>query len=477
MGLKFCRTNFAKPGDMLMEIAKYWKTIVDTLQDGLMVLDPDGNILAMNPAAEKLTGYSADELVGQNCQTLNCTGCELYGRGPGEQWCSLFVKGKVKAKKCMISQKDRRALHVIKNASVLRDSEGKMIGAVETLTDISEIVRQQQEIETLRKSCRLEDEHHGLLGESPPMRRLFELISNVAQTDAPVLIYGHSGTGKELVARAIHEDSARKDKPFIKVNCAALNENLLESELFGHEKGAYTGADRTRIGRFEAAHEGTIFLDEIGDIPMATQVKLLRVLEEKEIERVGDHKPISVDVRIISATNKDLDKLIDQDLFREDLFFRINVFPLNCPSLSERYEDIPLLVQSFIERNTAKGSKNIVGLTPEAMEALLAYSWPGNVRELRNAIEYSFVLCSGKWIGKEHLPPKIISNGNRFPNKHRQSLASRQDERKKLIDTLRRVDGNQSEAARILGVSRVTVWKRIKKYNIDIQSELERLAI
>ncbi|MGD8294543.1 MAG: sigma 54-interacting transcriptional regulator, partial [Desulfobacterales bacterium] len=257
-----------------MEIGKYWKTIVDTLQDGLMVLDPSGNILAMNPAAEELTGYSADELVGQNCRTLNCTGCELYGRGPGEEWCGLYVKGNVKAKKCLISKKDRRLVHVVKNASVLRDSKGHMIGAVETFTDISEIVRQEQEILTLRKSCHLEEDHHGLLGESLPMQRLFELIENVAQTDAPVLIHGQSGTGKELVARAIHEDSPRKDKPFIKVNCAALNENLLESELFGHEKGSYTGADRTRIGRFEAAHGGTIFLDEIGDIPPGIQVKL-----------------------------------------------------------------------------------------------------------------------------------------------------------------------------------------------------------
>jgi len=460
-----------------MEIAKYWKTIVDTLQDGLMVIDPEGNILAMNPAAERLTGYTADELVGRNCRTLNCTGCELFGRGAGEEWCRLYVNGNVKAKKCLISKKDRRALHVVKNAAVLRDSDGKMIGAVETFTDISEIVRQQQEIETLRKSCRLEEDHHGLLGESLPMQRLVELIENVARTDAPVLIHGQSGTGKELVARAIHEESPRKNKPFIKVNCAALNENLLESELFGHEKGAYTGADRTRIGRFEAAHEGTIFLDEIGDIPLATQVKLLRVLEEKEIERVGDHKTIAVDVRIVSATNKDLDALIEQELFREDLFFRINVFPLSCPSLVERYEGIPLLVQNFIEQNAAKSSKKIVGLTPDAMEALLTYSWPGNVRELRNAIEYAFVLCSGNWIGREHLPPKIITNGKRPLLNHNQSPVSWEEERTRLINTLRQVSGNQSEAARILGVSRVTIWKRIKKYGIRLDSELAGVAV
>jgi len=460
---------------MLMEIAKYWKTIVDTLQDGLMVLDPEGNILAMNPAAEKLTGYTADELVGRNCRTLNCTGCELFGRGSGNQWCSLFVKGNVKAKKCLISKKDRRAVHVVKNAAVLRDAEGRALGAVETFTDISEIVRQQQEIETLRKSCHLEEKHHGLLGESRPMLRLFELIENVSQTNAPVCIHGQSGTGKELVARAVHEESPRKSKPFIKVNCAALNANLLESELFGHEKGAYTGADRTRIGRFEAAHEGTIFLDEIGDIPPAIQVKLLRVLEEKEIERVGDHKPIPVDVRIISATNKDLDALIAQNLFREDLYFRINVFPLYCPSLLERLDDIPIILQNFIEQNAAKGGKKIVGLTPEAMEAFLAYSWPGNVRELRNAVEYAFVLCSEKWIGKEHLPPKIATNGKKTFVHHHQRAASWEEERTKLIKTLHQVGGNQSKAARMLGVSRVTVWKRIKKFGINLETELARI--
>ena len=455
-----------------MEIAKYWKTIVDTMQDGLMVLDPVGNILAVNPAAERLTGYSAEELIGNNCRTLNCTGCDIYGRGEGKQWCSLFVSGEVRAKKCLISDKNRRAVHVVKNASVLKDSEGRLLGAVETFTDISEIVRQKLEIDSLRKSCRLEEGHHGILGESQPMQALFELIENVAQTDAPVLVQGPSGTGKELVARAIHEESPRNGKPFIKVNCAALNENLLESELFGHEKGAYTGADRTRIGRFEAAHEGTIFLDEIGDIPLSTQVKLLRVLEEKEIERVGDHKPISVDVRIISATNKDLETLISQELFREDLFFRINVFPLSCPSLAERLEDIPVIVQNFIEINAGKGGKEISGLTPEAMEALLTYSWPGNVRELRNAIEYASVLCPGGWIGKEHLPPKITMDNKITSSNTRPSAASWQEERENLINTLRRFKGNQSETARVLGVSRVTIWKRIKKYEIDLAAEL-----
>jgi len=289
-----------------MDIASFWETIVNTLHDGLLVVDAKGTILNVNPAAEKLTGYSASELVGKNCRILNCSGCEIFGHGPGREWCSLYVRNRIRAKKCTITDKNGHNLFVMKNASVLKDDNGKVVGAIETLTDISEIVRQQQEIISLRQTCRLDDGFHGIIGHALPMQRLFELIDNVAQSDAPVLIHGPSGTGKELAARAVHEAGPRKDKPFIKVNCAALNENLLESELFGHVKGAYTGADRSRVGRFEAAHGGTIFLDEIGDIPPATQVKLLRVLEEKEIERVGDHHPIEVDVRIISATNKDL---------------------------------------------------------------------------------------------------------------------------------------------------------------------------
>jgi PAS domain S-box-containing protein len=455
-----------------VDIGKHWKTIFDTLQDGLMVIDVEGNILAANPAAERLTGYTADELIGSNCRILNCTGCMLYGRGSGKDWCSLFEKGEVRAKKCLITKKNLKAIHVLKNASVLYDSDGEMMGSIETLTDISELIQQQQEIESLRKSCRLDEGFHGMLGESPSMQQMFGLIENVSQTEAPVLIYGQSGTGKELVARAIHETSLRANKPFIKVNCAALNENLLESELFGHEKGAYTGADRTRIGRFEAAHGGTIFLDEIGDIPPSTQVKLLRVLEEKEIERVGDHRPISVDVRIISATNKDLDNLIAQELFREDLLFRINVFPLNCPPLAQRSEDIPMIVQNFIDQNVGKGGKTITGLTPEAMETILSYDWPGNVRELRNAIEYAFVLCPGGWIGKEHLPPKIEGVDQKTATGAKTRSRSWKNERDNLLKVLRQVNGNQSEAARALGVSRVTIWKRIKKYGVNLDSDL-----
>ncbi|MGD9365062.1 MAG: sigma 54-interacting transcriptional regulator [Desulfobacteraceae bacterium] len=454
-----------------MDLSKYWKTIVDTLQDGVLVVDPRGTIMAVNPAAEELTGYSSRELVGRSCRVLDCTGCKIIGKGSGRQWCGLYRRGGVRAKRCTITHKDKRTITIIKNASIFYDDDGEIVGAVETIKDMSEIVRQQDEILNLRRTLNLDKGYHGILGRSPVMQALFEMIENVALTQAPVLINGESGTGKELVARAIHEASDRRDKPYIKVNCAALNENLLESELFGHAKGSYTGADRTRVGRFEAAHQGTIFLDEIGDIPPSTQVKLLRVLEEKEIERVGEQRPIKVDVRIVSATNKDLEDLISKDRFREDLFFRINVFPLTCPALRERAEDIPAIVQSFIRQNADKTGKKILGLTPEAMEKMTQYHWPGNVRELRNAIEYAFVLCPSGGIGVQHLPPKLLGHTpqcpppNDVPDNH-------ELEKEELLRVLRRTNGNQSEAGRILGVSRVTVWKRIKKFGIDVKREI-----
>jgi two-component system response regulator HydG len=448
-------------------IEKYWKSVINTLRDGLLVIDPSGIVIAVNSAAEKITGYTTDELIGRSCRILNCTGCEIFGKGRSGQWCSLFRYGNVRDKKCLITRKDNHTVDIMKSASVLIDEDGSVMGAVETLTDISEAVQKENEIMSLRRACRLDTGFHGLLGESNPMLRLFELIDNVAKTHTPVMIQGPSGTGKELVARAIHESSYRRAHPYIQVNCSALNENLLESELFGHVKGSFTGAERDRVGRFEAAHGGTIFLDEIGDIAPAIQTKLLRVLEEKQIERVGDHKPVPVDVRLITATNKHLESLVAAGHFREDLFFRINVFPIECPPVSERRDDIPLIVAEFIRQEAEKSGKDIRGVTPDAMEKLMTYSWPGNVREIRNAIEYAFVLCAEGLIRKKHLPSKIIHAENERPEKRdMQPNTVRQD----TIKALKACNGNQSRAAELLGVSRVTVWSRIKKLNIDLKS-------
>lgn len=452
-----------------MEYTNYWKAIFDTMQDCLMVVDPQGIIQDVNPAIEKVTGYTVAELIGSSCRILNCTGCKISDPEKDDDFCGIFQKGKITAKKCTITNKYRRSVDISKSATILRDGNNAIIGALEILTDISESVRQQEQIATLRNALDLDEGYHDLIGRSPVMQRLFELIEHVSATDAPVMIKGPSGTGKELVAMAIHEAGPRRDKSFIKVNCAALNENLLESELFGHVRGAFTGAERDRIGRFEAAHDGSIFLDEIGDIPLSTQVKLLRVMEERTIERVGDNQPIPVDVRIITATNRDMDELIEKGLFREDLNFRINVFPLTCPALIERSEDIPLLVQSFIKNNNKRNNKSVKGLTPEAIERLSSYAWPGNVRELRNVIDYAMVLCATELIDVPHLPQNIAITDAQ-PSSNILSDRRSQGERDRLIRALKKTYGNQTEAARLLGVSRVTVWKKIKKYGIDLKS-------
>ncbi|RLB20055.1 MAG: sigma-54-dependent Fis family transcriptional regulator [Deltaproteobacteria bacterium] len=451
----------------------YWKTVVETIQDGIMIVDRKGTIVSANSALEKITGYGEGELVGSQCTILNCDLCEVTVDRGGDQWCRLFKTGSVKMRKCVLQRRDGSFVHVLKNAALLRDKEGEVIGAVETITDITEIVEKEYEIEAYKRELQSRDGFHGILGNSSQMRRVFDLIENIAQSDAPVLILGESGSGKELVAKALHDIGPRKDKPYVKVNCAALNESLLESELFGHVKGAFTGAYRSRQGRFEAAQGGDIFLDEIGDLPLSTQVKLLRVLEEKIIERVGDNRPIPVDVRIITATNKDLQSLVKAGNFREDLFFRINVIPIHLPPLRERREDISLLAEAFFRRMKLKTGKEIKGITKEAMALLMTYSWPGNVRELRSAFEYAFVACQEPLIQPYHFPPHIYNR--EIPVKRGKNVIIIDKEelkKQELIKALEEAGGNQSKAARILGVSRVTVWNRMKRFGINLRKNV-----
>ncbi|MDZ7579227.1 MAG: sigma-54 dependent transcriptional regulator [Deltaproteobacteria bacterium] len=289
---------------------------------------------------------------------------------------------------------------------------------------------------------------------------------NAAQSDAPVIIFGESGTGKELVAKAIHESKSAQMRIYLKVNCAALNESLLESELFGHVKGAFTGAHKDRQGRFEAADGGDIFLDEIGDLPFSTQVKLLRVLEEKVIERVGDHRPIPIDVRIISATNRDLKHAVEKGKFRHDLFYRINVIPVHVPPLRHRVSDIPLLAEHFFRRIRLKSDKKINGISTEAMKLLMAHTWPGNVRELKSAFEYAFVTCQGALIQPADLPPDIFQGKQLSAIQSRAGASKDEIKKQHLIEALEQVGGNQSQAAEILGVTRVTVWNRMRRYGI-----------
>jgi len=451
------------------EYSQYWETVIESISDGLMIVSPQGVIVAVNRAFEQISGYSKYELLGKSCKLLECDVCPSVRAGGEDKYCALFKKGRIKRHKCNLRKKDGSLTHVYKNAVLLKDSADRIIGGVGTFTDLSEVVTQQQLISLLRRELSGKDGFHGILGKSPATRKVFDLISSAAQSEAPVVINGESGTGKELVASVIHKLGPRCKGPFIKVNCAALSESLLESELFGHVKGSFTGADRTRVGRFEAADGGDIFLDEIGDLPLSTQVKLLRVLQEKEIEKVGDHHPISIDVRILAATNKNLNLLMKEGRFREELYYRIEVIPIHLPSLRERQEDIPLLVETFINRVRLKTDKPISGISKAALDLLIRYDWPGNVRELMNVIEYAFVLCQEGEIMPDHLPEQLSlkpSRRPRLPQTEWQLSAAGQRER--IMEALAKSDSNRTRAASILGISRTTLWKRIKKYGIQL---------
>lgn len=455
------------------EVDRYWKTIVDTIRDGIMVVDTNGSILSVNRALETITDYTHDELIGQKCSILNCSIFNLAREKCGDHWCLLFKTGAMNMRRCTIMRKDGTYVPVLKNASQLHDSKGRVIGAVETITDITEIVEKDKQIAAIRRHLRSEDAFQGLIGASALMQQVYCLIENAAQSDAPVIILGESGTGKELAARAIHQLGERKKHAYVKVNCGALTESLLESELFGHVKGAYTGAYKNRAGRFEMAQGGDIFLDEIGDLPLSTQVKLLRVLEEKVIERVGDSKPIPVDVRVISATNKKLADLVKTGAFRKDLYFRINVIPIHMPPLRERVEDIPLLAESFFRKLRIKSDKSIDGISNLALEVLMKYQWPGNVRELKSAFEYAFVTCQERLISPHHLPPDILNEEKSIQDMKAEVPTKQEIRKRQLVDALARAKGNQSIAADILGVSRVTIWNRMKRFGITYTRHLE----
>jgi two-component system, NtrC family, response regulator HydG len=445
----------------------FWEKVINTIMEGVVVVDPRGIILSVNQAMEEITGYHRQELIGKPCALIKSDTC--FASLSSGKPCQLFQDGVIRRSKCSLARKDGSLAHVVKNAALFKDHGGQVLGGVETFTDISEMMAKERVISRLRRELSQEDGFQGIIGKSPVMLQLFSLISSAALSEAPVIIYGESGTGKELVAGAIHRLSPRSQGPFIKVNSAALNESLLESELFGHVKGAFTGADRTRVGRFEAAHTGDIFLDEVGDLPPSTQAKLLRVLQEKVIEKVGDHRPLAVDVRVISATNQDLEQLMDAGRFREDLFYRINVIPIHLPPLRNRREDIPLLVETFIERARLKSRKPIGRLSKPALELLMGYDWPGNVRELINAVEYAMVLCPEGNILPEHLPLHFAqkSAASGFRGTPRVPNTGKSRDKESLLKALKAAGGHRGEAAKILGVSRVTLWKWLKQNKIE----------
>ncbi|MCG6930311.1 MAG: sigma 54-interacting transcriptional regulator [Desulfofustis sp.] len=455
------------------ELDGYWKTVVNTIRDGIMIINTSGAIVSVNKAFEQITGYSREELIGEHCSILDNDLDDNAPKYSDFQTDSGDPQHESDQHQCLVKRKDGSRIHTLKTTAILRDGDGNALGRVGTITDLTEIVEKDNQLEAYRRQLQAQNDFHGIVGTSPAMQQVFDLIENAAYSDAPVIIYGESGTGKELVSRAIHEIGARKDKPFVKVNCASLTESLLESELFGHVRGAYTGAYKDRIGRFEKATGGDLFLDEIGDLPMSTQIKLLRVLEEKVIERVGSSTPINTDVRIISATNQNLPKLVEQGRFRNDFYFRINVIPIFLPPLRERSQDIPLLVESFFRILSVKSSKTIDGIHGDTMELMMNYRWPGNIRELRAALEYAFVTCHSGPIHPSHLPETISRKHPRLPPPSKKGGFNLYEiERQELIDALERAKGNQSRAAKLLGVSRVTVWNRMKRFNLKAKKDI-----
>ena len=310
---------------------------------------------------------------------------------------------------------------------------------------------------------------NNIIGHSQAIQKVFETITLVAPSDATVLINGESGTGKELIAASLHLNSNRKAKPYIRVNCAALHENLLESELFGHEKGAFTGADKMRPGRFELANHGTLFLDEIGDMSLQTQAKILRVLQEGEFERVGGSSTLSVDVRLITATHRNLNEMVEKSTFRQDLFYRLSVVPIKLPPLRSRTEDIPALAVFFLQRYAKKNKKDIKGFHPQTLLLMSRYSWPGNIRELENAIERAVILCPGEQITPRELPPQVLPDNFTIDSTTeipKNGLTLKDMEKEAIRTTLKQTEGNKSQTAKLLGIARQTLLNKIKEYGL-----------
>ncbi len=429
--------------------------ILDSVNEGVFTVDSEWRITAFNAGAERITRIPREAAIGQRC-------CDVFRADICEKACALrrtMASGEpVVNMTAHIVNHEGEQVPISISTALLKDREGNTIGGVETFQDLTQVQQLQKE---LQARYTFED----IVGRSAVMRELFETLPLIADSSSTVLIEGASGTGKELFARAIHNLSPRKNKPFIAVNCAALPDTLLESELFGHKAGAFTDARRDKPGRFALAEKGTIFLDEIGDISPATQVRLLRVIQERVIEPLGSVKPVPVDVRIIAATNKDLIKEVREERFREDLYFRIRVVHLALPSLKQRREDIPLLIDRLVEKFNRLQDKDITGVSGAVMAQLIEHNYPGNVRELENIIEQAFVLCRGRMIELNHLPTELRPKSARTQSDQIMNLQDM--ERLFIADTLQRNDGNRQKTAQELGVNLSTLYRKIKNLNLE----------
>ncbi len=428
------------------------KSLLNNLTDGVLAHDQARRIFFFNQAAQDITGYREADVIGRDCHDI------FSGRFCGGD-CSFCVQGVQKQTRLRFPQS------YVKPDGLPRDLEMSVItishreedeGALVIFRDVSEIIN-------LRRQLNMSRETHGIVGRHISMRKVFDAIRELADVNVPILIQGESGTGKEMVANALHNSSSRSEYPFVPVNCGALPEGTLESELFGHVRGAFTGAFRDKKGRFELADKGTIFLDEIGEISLATQVKLLRVLQEKSFEPVGGEVSRNVDVRIICAANRNLRELTQQNLFREDLYYRLAVVPIFLPPLRERRSDIPLLLDHFLQKYSAKSSNNEFEVTPEAMALLIKYNWHGNVRELSNSVQFAIIKSHGGIIDLKHLPPEIAEELTPSRVKlGRPQVLSEED----VIVALKRTGGNKAKAAKILGISRTTLYRFLRNNKV-----------
>jgi PAS domain S-box-containing protein len=429
-------------------------TILESIADGVFTVDREWRIRSFNRAAERITEVPRGRALGQKCfdvfHASICQGdCALKKTlETGKETIDLPVD---------ILNSRGETLPISISTAVLRNRRGGIIGGVETFRDLSAL-------ETLRRELSGRFTLGDVVSKNPAILKALALLPSIAESNSTVLIQGPSGSGKELFARAIHSFSARKDGPYVPVSCAALPDTLLESELFGYVKGAFTDAKKDKPGRVARAEKGTLFLDEIGDISPALQVKLLRFLQEKEYEPLGGVKPLKADVRIVAATHKNLLGLIQEGSFREDLYYRLNVVKIELPPLAERREDIPLLVDHFLKRLNLKMNKRIQSVHPRVLEVFLRYSFPGNIRELENAMEHGFVLCQGSQITLDHLPRELLDKARESPSRQAPGNPLQAAEARAILRVLEKHRGSRKKAAEELGISVVTLWRKLKSY-------------
>ena len=431
--------------------------ILNSIADGVFTIDHKKNITSFNLAAEKITGIPSEQAIGQKCfDVFHASICQS----------SCAIEKTMKTGKQIIDLPlnilniNGKKIPISISTAVLKNEDGKVIGGVETFRDLSTL-------EEMRKEIEKQYVYSDIVSKNHEIKKLFEIIPDIAESDSTVLIQGPSGSGKELFARAIHNHSNRKTGPYIAVNCAALPDTLLESELFGYKKGAFTDAKKNKHGRFALAENGTLFLDEIGDLSAALQIKLLRVLQEREFEPLGATRPVKTNARIIAATNKDLNQLLSLGQMREDFYYRINVIKINLPPLSKRREDIPLLVEHFVKKFNMKKNRKIAGVSEEVMEFFMKYDFKGNIRELENIIEHSFVLCHNQLITMEHLSADLQKT---YKEKKRigtdRSLRLKETEKEIIVHTLNKHHGNRKKTAAELNINPSTLWRKMKKLGI-----------